>query len=74
MFLGGTSCPTCFGKNHYDISNSSTGTPVGSSNTTVNFGLGAVVGSVVKDTVFVGGNKVSHHSYWSKELTLMGDG
>ena len=74
MFLGGNSCSTCSGKNRYDISISSTGTPVGSSSTTVNFGLGAVDGSVVKDSVFLGGSKVSHRSYWSKELTPMGVG
>ena len=72
MFLSDRSCSNCLGKNRYDISVSSTGTPV-RSNTTVNFGSGKVDGQVITDIVSVGGNSVSHGVYWSKELTLMGN-
>ena len=76
MLLGGNSnvCSTCFGQHRYDASISSSAiVDTNRTSTTANFGLGEVTGSVVGDTVYVDGNKVSHRSYWSKELTLMGN-
>ena len=63
IYLSGLSCPSCRGQNFYDISLSSTGKNL-SLNVEADFGFGIAKGSFVNDSVFVGGNVVSHSAYW----------
>ena len=73
MFIDGPSCKNCSGKNFYNISLSSTGKNL-SSNIATDFGYGRVIGDVVTESVFLGGNEVSHGAYyWFKEGALMGN-
>ena len=64
MSLDGISCPTCHGKNLYDISASSTGKNLSSTAVWAVFSSGAVTGSVIIDDVSVAGYHVSHCAYW----------